>query len=242
MFRKNAFSTILAIGALLAITLGLLLLSKPVHAGPSKVEVCHLPPGELDNFHTITISDKALGAHVEHGDLEGACDGVCAALCDDGDACTIDDTGDCSVNGCPVERTAVNCDDGNNLTNDYCDSGSGCINVCIDGYVDDGNGTCVPIGGTNCPCFDAAALDAVAADVLFCGDLGGGTVGVLWDSEDLGNEQNVITACAGPECLIPNDGYSCGLNDTFAQSTDIPMEVSNECAALISAYCQGLGD
>lgn len=43
------------------------------HAG-SKVEICHFPPGNPANFHTITVNEKALGAHIEnHGDSEGNC-------------------------------------------------------------------------------------------------------------------------------------------------------------------------
>ena len=39
-----------------------------------KVEVCHIPPGNPDNAHTITISENALRAHLDHGDHVGACD------------------------------------------------------------------------------------------------------------------------------------------------------------------------
>ena len=40
----------------------------------AKVDVCHIPPGNPDNAHTITISENALGAHLDHGDRVGACD------------------------------------------------------------------------------------------------------------------------------------------------------------------------
>jgi hypothetical protein len=43
-------------------------------AKEAKVDVCHIPPGNPDNAHTITISENALGAHLDHGDLVGACD------------------------------------------------------------------------------------------------------------------------------------------------------------------------
>ena len=43
-------------------------------AGEAKVDVCHIPPGNPDNSHTITISENALSAHLDHGDLVGACD------------------------------------------------------------------------------------------------------------------------------------------------------------------------
>jgi 5'-nucleotidase len=40
----------------------------------AKVEVCHEPPGNPSNFHTIRISEKALKAHLAHGDTAGKCD------------------------------------------------------------------------------------------------------------------------------------------------------------------------
>ena len=41
-----------------------------------KVTICHIPPGNPDNAHTITISIRALPAHQEqHGDKIGECDG-----------------------------------------------------------------------------------------------------------------------------------------------------------------------
>lgn len=42
--------------------------------GPNKVFVCHVPPGNPGNAHTICISKKALKAHLKHGDELGCCD------------------------------------------------------------------------------------------------------------------------------------------------------------------------
>ena len=38
-----------------------------------KVKVCHIPPGNPGNAHTIKISKSALAAHLAHGDTQGAC-------------------------------------------------------------------------------------------------------------------------------------------------------------------------
>ena len=38
-----------------------------------KVTVCHLPPGNKDNAHTLRIGASALGAHLAHGDTVGEC-------------------------------------------------------------------------------------------------------------------------------------------------------------------------
>lgn len=38
-----------------------------------KVSICHIPPGNPYNFHTITISSSAVDAHLDHGDVIGEC-------------------------------------------------------------------------------------------------------------------------------------------------------------------------
>ena len=43
-------------------------------APPSEVTICHIPPGNPGNAHTITIPESALAAHLAHGDTIGACD------------------------------------------------------------------------------------------------------------------------------------------------------------------------
>lgn len=40
---------------------------------PAKVTICHIPPGNPANAHTITISANALPAHLAHGDNTGMC-------------------------------------------------------------------------------------------------------------------------------------------------------------------------
>lgn len=110
--------------------LGAALVVSPAWAAPPTfVEVCHSPPGKPDRFHTVTIPENLLSTHLAHGDLAGACDALCAELCDDGDACTVDDTGDCEQQGCPTVPEPVNCDDGLACSADSCDSSTGCQNV-----------------------------------------------------------------------------------------------------------------
>lgn len=41
--------------------------------GSHKVTICHLPPGNPGNAHTITVAYSALPAHFKHGDRLGAC-------------------------------------------------------------------------------------------------------------------------------------------------------------------------
>src|SRR5689334_532336 len=50
-----------------------------------KVTLCHYPPGNPANYHTISVGEAAVSAHVGHGDEIGACPSGCvvdAALCD----------------------------------------------------------------------------------------------------------------------------------------------------------------
>jgi hypothetical protein len=39
-----------------------------------KVDICHIPPGNPDNAHTINVSVNAIPAHLAHGDRLGSCD------------------------------------------------------------------------------------------------------------------------------------------------------------------------
>ena len=42
--------------------------------GDGRVTICHIPPDNPDNAHTITVSINALPAHLAHGDHCGACE------------------------------------------------------------------------------------------------------------------------------------------------------------------------
>jgi hypothetical protein len=49
-------------------------------ANTSKTTVCHIPPGNPANAHTICVGNAAVPAHLDHGDVLGTC--TCP---DDGD-------------------------------------------------------------------------------------------------------------------------------------------------------------
>lgn len=42
---------------------------------PEKVAICHVPPGNPGNRHTIYVGEAALPAHLGHGDFRGPCEG-----------------------------------------------------------------------------------------------------------------------------------------------------------------------
>lgn len=54
-----------------------------------QVTICHVPPGNPDNAHTIVVGAPAVDAHLAHGDFEGECDGDDGATDDD-----LDDDGE----------------------------------------------------------------------------------------------------------------------------------------------------
>ena len=64
-------------GALCLAAMGGLMIS-PSTANPDspgKVTIFHIPPGNPENAHTITVGIAALPAHLAHGDSMGECDG-----------------------------------------------------------------------------------------------------------------------------------------------------------------------
>jgi hypothetical protein len=42
-------------------------------AATVKVTICHIPPGNPANRHTIEVGQPAVNAHLAHGDYIGAC-------------------------------------------------------------------------------------------------------------------------------------------------------------------------
>jgi len=41
--------------------------------GGDKITICHIPPGNPSNRHTITVGESAWASHSAHGDHRGAC-------------------------------------------------------------------------------------------------------------------------------------------------------------------------
>ena len=118
---KRLFLLVLILGAVA------ILGAPAAEAAPlPKVTICHIPPGNPANAHTITISENAWPAHRDnHGDLLGSCDDNCDALCDDGDACTQDVDMSAETCTCLPAPEPVDCNDGVFCTIDSCDPASG---------------------------------------------------------------------------------------------------------------------
>jgi hypothetical protein len=60
---------------LIVVLLALLLPAVSMAGNPNKVEICHIPPGNPENAHTIVVDDSAVPAHLAHGDFVGICGG-----------------------------------------------------------------------------------------------------------------------------------------------------------------------
>lgn len=177
-------------------------------ADGAKVQVCHVPPGNPANFHTITISEDALQAHLAHGDLAGACFAHCDTLCSDGNACTIDAC-DASEH-CLTTHPPVNCDDGNLCTADSCNPATGCASVpktCMDNNLctvdacDPLTGNCVapPVMCSTGQACNPANGDCQTTDLC---------LGVVCPLPDQCHQPGV---CSGGACSNPNkpNGTPC---------------------------------
>ena len=67
--------------------------------GAGKVTLCHIPPGNPDNAHTITVGASAVPAHLAHGDTLGSCPDGQAAAEDNGNKAKSKDTEESAENG-----------------------------------------------------------------------------------------------------------------------------------------------
>jgi hypothetical protein len=67
-------------------------------ADTKKTTVCHIPPGNPANEHTICVGNPAVPAHLAHGDFVGSCCGATPG--DDGG--TVGDTDGGTVTASPI--------------------------------------------------------------------------------------------------------------------------------------------
>jgi hypothetical protein len=196
-------------------------------AAPStKVEVCHIPPDDPGSFHTIRVPEKAFAKHLNHGDLAGPCNDVCATLCDDGNACTIDDTGDCETDGCPASPEPVDCNDSNACTADSCDPSTGCEYVPLTGTscTASNPGTCEEPTGV-CSSAGACEPDRTPDCCLST------TECEAWDTNLCTNEECIATEC------VTTSTVSC---ETDACHISVCVESTGECTVPQDIVCPNL--
>ena len=105
---------------------------------PSMMEICQPRSGANGeiSYQTTTINERAWPMFQAKGALYGPCDEHCSTVCNDNDACTVDECD--GEGGCLDVRKNVDCDDSIGCTDDTCDSSIGCVNAPNDGLCDDG--------------------------------------------------------------------------------------------------------
>ena len=176
----------------------------------AKVTVCHVPPGNPANFHDITISENALQAHLNHGDFVGSCLENCAALCDDGDACTQDyvtENGECV---CLDQHPPVDCDDSNPCTADSCDSVDGCEYDLI------------TMNGTACDDGDPETPDGVCTDGVCAGTSGPPLDCPAWSDYEFNLLDNLP-----PSYTYTNNGEIDPMNVCFCSVPNTPFGIQD---------------
>ena len=62
----KALLFVLVAGLTISFTYGFTFVNN--HGAPTKITVCHTPPGNPGNCHEISVSINALQAHLDHGD------------------------------------------------------------------------------------------------------------------------------------------------------------------------------
>ncbi len=72
---RGAPVVLLAAAGVLGTASGFALASQPDETGHTPVTICHHAGPNPDNWHTITVDDDAVQAHLDHGDSIGACEG-----------------------------------------------------------------------------------------------------------------------------------------------------------------------
>jgi alpha-tubulin suppressor-like RCC1 family protein len=123
-----------------------------------EVQICHTPPGEPEEEHTINVGLTALAAHLAHGDQLGPCESGDEPNDADGDAVT-DDFDACphTPSGEVVDPTGCSC----SQTDSDADGAADCGDACSDTAA----GAAVNVNGCSC-----GQLDDDADQVSNCDD------------------------------------------------------------------------
>ena len=214
MSKANLLLSLCACCLCMAVT-GLAAADGPCEEGPNgKVTICHVPPGNPDNAHTISVSPHAANAHLGHGDHCGPCQ---SGLCVDDDDCgegQICVDGQCiTPSGCQTDEDCAEaeiCVDGECVTPPGCQTDEDCTEgeICV-------NGECVPPSEcqTDEDCDDN---DACTTDVC---DPGSGCIHVPIDTCVDGDPCTVDSCDPEIGCvhepLDCEDGDPCTINDCF---------------------------
>lgn len=211
MFNLGSASQLCVCGLVLACVQSVIAdeLCEPEPNG--KVTICHIPPGNPGNAHTISVSPNAVDAHLRHGDHCAPCTDL--ACVDDSDC----EAGQICVEGrCvtpPGCETDEDCDDDNACTIDICKPEIGCQHTPIDSCFDG----------------DPCTIDECDPEI--------GCVYTPIDCED--DDPCTINECADGECLtavidcpegeVCQDGECVPFSDELVLQLDIkPRKCPND--------------
>ena len=197
----------------LSVSAMLLLLPVLAAAAPKGSEtICHVPPGNSENAHTLVVSAAALPAHLAHGDLLGACPTACQAnggTCSSNAECCSDycGGGTCST---PCSQNGSACATGGDCCSGHCNAGT-CATPCA------ANGGACTDGGDCCSgqCNSNLCVPPCTPNDGSCGTGADCCSGI----------------CEGGVCKAPcaGEGDGCGTNSDCC--TGICTETWKTCAS-----------
>ena len=142
--------------------LTLLVLGTQAASAKGKVCLCHHPPGNPANVHTVCVGESAVKAHLKHGDTLGECSVVCGGdsgrTCAAGQFCKLEESvcsesaeGVCTAipTSCPVTLDPVCGCDGTTFDN-ACLAAFAAVSVLHDGPCETGGAACGGSAGDTC--------------------------------------------------------------------------------------------
>jgi len=200
-----------------------------------RVEICHFPPGNPDNYQTITINASALAAHLAHGDFAGPCDNDCrlfGSVCDDGNACTVDS---CNSDGTCRNSAPTDCDDGDVCTADSCDPVTGdCVNAPLTGGACDDGNDCTELDTCNGGACVGTEIDGCCNTVADCDDRNPCTD----DACTNGACSNTPVSCPAPDlCTVATCNPTNGSCELAPKSCDDDDACTDDACDLSNGAC-----
>ena len=128
-------------------TIPLLTYDHPALAGGDKVTICHKIPASLGVTKTLSISKSALQHHLDHGDVQGTCNGEAEPV-DPADAkVKTGSTGGSTTSGTDVNTSGTNTESGNSTGTGTTNNGGGT------------SGTTTTTGGTSTTSTNGTVFD-----------------------------------------------------------------------------------
>jgi hypothetical protein len=102
--------------------------TEEAEGGGEGVTICHIPPGNPANAHTLTVGEPAVKAHLRHGDTLGSCGGSQEPTPDAGTPPTESDAGTTTPDAGTTTPDAGTTDPGPTCggLNAACGSGTAC--------------------------------------------------------------------------------------------------------------------